>query len=114
MPYEFFNGEKKFYIGYNAIKNDDALPVVMEPTSYDIRMKCPKCNWVIKNQNHVEVPEPDWSGETGLASLVSDGFELQCNRCDAFLTGSVHSSINEVNIHIDGIEKDWLFWIKEV
>lgn len=114
LPYAFFKGEKEFYAGYQRVKNDDALPVVMEPTEYDVRMKCPRCNFVIVDQGPVKVPEPDFSADSALDSMVTEDFELRCSRCDELYVGSIDSTYSETTIHIDGIDSDWPFWIKAV
>jgi len=114
LPYSFFRGEKEFYVGYQRVKNDEALPVIMEPTEYDIRMKCPKCNYVIVNQGSVEALGPDFSADSALDSMVTDGFELHCDRCSEAFVGSIHSTYSETTFHIDGIDGKWPFWIKTV
>jgi len=118
LPYKFFKGEKKIYTSYTQMKNGDTLPSIIEETRFDIKMKCPRCNKILKLDAPLEVypPNPYTESESTSDFAVKTHFQLQCNRpsCEFQYLGAVESGVYDISFTIMPIDEDWYFWVKEV
>ncbi|MCJ7818100.1 MAG: hypothetical protein MUP60_04560, partial [Candidatus Thorarchaeota archaeon] len=68
MTYKFFPDEEKIYTGYTRMKNGEPLPPKFEETRYDIKMKCPRCNKILKLDKPVVIYGPNTRVESESSS----------------------------------------------
>ena len=96
------------------MKNADSIPQKFEETKFDVKMKCPRCNKILKPDEPVIVSGPNTYAETSSDSIVETSFQLYCRRCDFQYLGSVQSGIYDTSFIIHPIDDDWYFWVKEI
>ena len=87
-----------------------------EETRYDIKMKCPECNKILKLDEPVIIygPNPRVESESSSDMMVETPFQLYCNRHNFQYVGCVQSGGNDTSFIIQPLEDYWYFWVKEL
>lgn len=76
-----------------------------------LTLRCPQC----RNEftQFIEVPSPDWDGETSRDSSNSNVVEIECPRCTKCIDVSLNSSINGGDGFIPDLDDEDLFKVEE-